>query len=141
MGRSGIVDGPIDEETEIRAIAQGKTEVGAIVTFKGVIREKSPHGRVEKLYYDFYPEMASAALEEIRRRAIERFGLVDATLLHRVGEVPVGETALLVIAASEHREAAFEAARWMVDEVKRTAAIWKKEIFVGGGGRWVELED
>ncbi len=138
MGRSGIVEGPIDEEAEMRSVAEGRTEVGAIVTFRGVIRETSPHGRVKLLYYDFYPEMAGKALEEIRRKAIEKFGLVDATLLHRVGEVPVGETALLVIAASEHREAAFEAARWMVDEVKRSAAIWKKEVFVGGGERWVE---
>ncbi|MDK2384427.1 MAG: molybdenum cofactor biosynthesis protein MoaE, partial [Candidatus Korarchaeota archaeon] len=103
-----------------------------------VIRETSPHGRVKFLYYDFYPEMAGRALEEIRRKAVEKFGLVDATILHRVGEVPVGETALLVITASEHREAAFEAARWMVDEVKRSAAIWKKEVFIGGEERWVE---
>ncbi len=138
MGRSGIVEGPIDEESEIRSLVKGKTEIGAIVTFRGVIRETSPHGRVKMLYYDFYPEMAGRVLEEIRTEAIERFGLVDATLLHRVGEVPVGETALLVITASEHREAAFQAAGWMVDEVKRSAAIWKKEVFAEGGERWVE---
>ncbi len=140
MGRSSLVRGPIDEDAELRSVLSISDRTGAVVTFRGVIRGISPNGRVEKLYYDFYPEMAERSLEEIRTKAMEKFGLIDATILHRVGEVPVGEIALLVIAASEHREAAFEAARWMVDEVKRVAAIWKKEIFSSGGARWVEGE-
>lgn len=138
MGRSGIIKGPIDESIEIRDIGRSSTSIGAIVVFRGVIRESSPQGKVEELFYDYYPEMVERTLAEIRKKAIELFGLLDATILHRVGEVPVGETALLVIAASEHREAAFDAVKWMVDEVKRSAAIWKKEILADGDERWIE---
>ncbi len=140
MGSAYVTESPIDTERELKLISSTSENIGAIVTFRGVVRGVSGEKEVDKLFYDYYPEMASDSLRKIREEAISRFGLIDATVIHRVGEVSVGELALLVITASEHRKEAFAAAQWIVDEVKRSTAIWKKEIFKGGGGEWVSEE-
>lgn len=111
--------------------------VGAVVSFLGVVRRETEEGEVERIFYDCYPEVAERELNKIREEAVRNFGLKDAAILHRIGDVPTGEVALLVIAESTHRREAFEAAMWMVDEVKRRAAIWKKEIFSDGRSKWV----
>ncbi len=137
MGRTYITESNIDVEAELSSILKVSKEIGAIVTFRGIIRGLSGGKEIEKLYYDYYPEMAEETLRDLRERAISRFGLIDATIIHRVGEVKVGELALLVITAAKHRKEAFNAAQWIVDEIKKSAAIWKKEIFKDGGEAWV----
>ncbi len=140
MGKVHISESPINAWGEITSLLQSSRRIGALVTFMGVIREISEGKEVEKLFYDYYPEMASDALNRIRDEAISRFGLIDATIIHRVGETEIGDLVLLVIVASEHRSEAFKAVEWIVDEVKREAAIWKKEYFKDGEYRWVEPE-
>ncbi|MCD6348399.1 MAG: molybdenum cofactor biosynthesis protein MoaE [Candidatus Korarchaeota archaeon] len=140
LGSAYVTESPIDTERELKLISSTSENIGAIVTFRGVVRGVSGGKEIDKLFYDYYPEMASDSLRKIRKEAISRFGLIDATVIHRVGEVGVGELALLVVTASEHRKEAFAAAQWIVDEVKRSTAIWKKEIFKGGGGEWVSEE-
>ncbi len=134
--RAGIVRGRI-ELGELLKEVQTEGDVGAVVSFLGVVRRESDEGEVERIIYDCYPEITERELRRIREDAIMRFGLREAIVLHRVGEVPAGEVALLVVTRSAHRREAFEAAMWIVDEVKGRAAIWKKEIFSDGRGRWV----
>ncbi len=141
MGRTYITESNINVEAELNSLLKASNEIGAIVTFRGVIRGSSDGKEIEKLYYDYYPEMAERSLREIREKAISRFDVMDATIVHRVGEVKVGDIALLVITAAKHRKEAFDAAQWIVDEIKRSVAIWKKEIFKEGGGKWVGVED
>ncbi|MCS7103114.1 MAG: molybdenum cofactor biosynthesis protein MoaE [Candidatus Korarchaeum sp.] len=135
FGRAGVLMGRIDAEEFLKEATDGS--VGAVVLFLGVVRRDSEEGEVERIFYDCYPEVAERELTKIREEAVREFGLKDAILLHRVGDVPVGEVALLVVTKSAHRREAFEAAMWIVDEVKRRAAIWKKEIFSDGRSRWV----
>ncbi len=114
-------------------------EAGAYVVFLGKVREKSRGRKVEKLIYEVYEELAIREMEAIRREAIERFGLLDMLIWHRFGELPVGEDTILVIAASPHREEAFKACAWAVDEVKSRVPVWKKEV-TEEGTFWIEGE-
>jgi molybdopterin synthase catalytic subunit len=133
-GSAGIVRERITPELFLEA---GYGDVGALVAFLGIVRRESDGGRVDKIFYDCYPEIAERELIRIREEAIRKFGLRDALIIHRVGEVPAGDISLFVLTKSAHRKEAFEAAEWIVDEVKRSVAIWKKEIFSDGRERWV----
>jgi molybdopterin synthase catalytic subunit len=133
-GSTGVVKERISPEPFLEA---GYGDVGAVVAFLGIVRRESEEGQVDKIFYDCYPEIAERELIRIREEAIRRFGLRDALILHRVGEVPAGDISLFVLTKSAHRREAFEAAGWIVDEVKRSVAIWKKEIFSDGRERWV----
>lgn len=112
-------------------------EAGAYVVFLGKVRERSRGRKVERLVYEVYEELAIREMEAIRREAIERFGLLDMLIWHRFGELPVGEDTILVIAASPHREEAFKACAWAVDEVKHRVPVWKKEV-TAEGTFWIE---
>lgn len=135
-GRAELIINEIDISSEIRRIISSSDRIGGIACFIGVVRGISEGKKVVKLYYDYYPELAEKNIKEIREKAIKDFNLIDATLLHKVGEAKIGEVVLLAIAASEHRDEAFKAARWMVEEVKKGIAVWKKEYFEEGE-RWV----
>jgi MoaE-MoaD fusion protein len=100
---------------------------GAVVTFSGVTRE------VEKLDYEAYEEMALDAMRRIAEQAVERHGLCAAAVEHRVGEVPLSEPSVFIAVSAPHREEAFAGARELIDELKATAPIWKREE-----GEWVE---
>ncbi len=113
---------------------------GAYVVFLGRVRDISRGKKVKKLVYEVYEEMATREMEAIREEAIGRFGLIDMLIWHRFGELPVGEDTILVIAVSPHREAAFEACRWAVDEVKHRVPVWKKEIREDGSF-WIEGDE
>ena len=125
----------VDEE--IARIKQSSRSVGGIVTFLGTTRDVSHGTGVEKLEFEHYPGMAERTLEEIRRRAIADHGAIDATIIHRVGCLPVGEDIVLVVVAAEHRDGAFAACRFCIDELKRITPIWKKET-TQDGVVWVE---
>ena len=110
---------------------------GGVVTFTGVVRDENDGRRVERLEYHAYPEMAERELAKLERQARERFGVHRIALVHRIGTLAVGEIAVAVVVAGAHRAEAFEAARWLIDTLKRTVPIWKKEFF-DGGEVWVE---
>jgi len=125
-----IVRDPIDTA---RALAQLKRgEDGAALAFEGVVRNQS-HGR-KTLYLDYeaYEEMALREMEALATQALSRFQIRDVALVHRLGRLQIGETSVLVAVASAHRAAAFEACRWLIDTLKRTVPIWKKEYFEDG---------
>ncbi len=112
---------------------------GGVVTFLGVVRERSDDGRpVTGLAYEAFEPMAVQSFEEIAREARERFGDVRVGIVHRVGALRVGDVAVVVAASAPHRAAAFAACAYAIDEVKRRAPIWKKEAYADGGARWRE---
>ncbi len=114
-----------------------RPESGALVLFVGCVRCRSEGRRVTKLLLEAYYEMASEQLARIVEEAKQRFGIVDASVVHRTGTLRVGEDILAVAVSSEHRQEAYEASMFIVDRLKEEAAIWKKEI--GEGGEiWIE---
>lgn len=109
---------------------------GGIVVFIGTVRERNRGQRVERLDYEAYPEMAEATMREIATR-LESGGDVRVAMHHRVGELAVGEIAVVVVAGSAHRDAAFTAARAAIDELKTIVPIWKKE-HTEDGAVWID---
>jgi molybdopterin synthase catalytic subunit len=91
------------------------------------------------LDYEAYEAMAAKQMAELAAQAVERFGVRGVTLVHRLGRLEIGETSVLIVVASAHRGAAFEACRWVIDTLKKTVPIWKKETFVDGAV-WVDGE-
>lgn len=125
----------LDEESE--RLKRASPSIGAIVTFLGTTRDISQSKQVARLEFDHYPGMAERTLAEIRARAIREYGAIDVTIIHRTGTVPVGENIVLIAAAAGHRDEAFKACRFCIDELKRTTPIWKKET-TSEGEVWVE---
>lgn len=129
-----IVTEAIDVESLKQVVRRGD---GGVVTFLGVVREDADDGRpVSALWYEAHETMAVREFEAIEKEARERFGDVRVAIIHRIGELRVGEVSVAVLAAAPHRGAAFDACRYAIDELKRRAPIWKKEQYAGGGAEW-----
>ncbi len=131
-----LVHAPIDSGQLARAAA--RPSCGAIAQFLGTTRDHHAGRRVTSLTYEAYEPMALAALESIESAAVARFEITTCHIVHRLGEVPLKEASVVVTVASAHRAAAFEACRWAMDELKRSAPIWKRERFEEGDSAWVE---
>lgn len=125
---------------EIEKLTHGRTDIGAVVNFVGLCRSEGD--TLEALELEHYPGMAKGQLEALAREASDRFSLDGITIIHRYGKIAPGEQIVLVVAASVHREAAFDAARFMMDYLKTDAPFWKKEHKVGDAdGSWVDAQD
>jgi molybdopterin synthase catalytic subunit len=107
-------------------------EDGAVVVFDGMVRNHTRGRRTLHLDYEAYEEMALRQMRELARKARERFGVRQVTMVHRLGHLEIGETSVLIVVASAHRSAAYEASRWLIDTLKQTVPIWKKETFADG---------
>jgi len=105
---------------------------GAAVIFEGVVRDNTRGRRTLYLDYEAYEAMALKQMEGLIEEAKRRFQIREATVVHRLGRLEIGETSVLIVVASAHRAAAFEACRWLIDTLKRTVPIWKREYFEGG---------
>jgi molybdopterin synthase catalytic subunit len=105
---------------------------GAVCVFDGIVRDNSRGRKTLYLDYEAYREMALEQIRGLAAEAVAKFGVRDVALVHRLGRLMVGETSVLVVVASAHRGAAFEACRWLIDTLKKTVPIWKKEQFVDG---------
>ena len=133
-----IVRGPVNPSC-LEGLASDA--LGGVVTFLGVVRNRSDDGRaVLGLSYEAYEAPAVREFETIANEARERFGEVRLTIVHAVGELDVGAVAVAVAAAAQHRAAAFDACRYAIDELKRRAPIWKKERYAVGEARWKSNE-
>lgn len=121
---------PIDSGNLIAVAKRG--EDGAVVVFDGIVRNHSRGRKTLYLDYEAYEQMAQKQMEELAGEARSRFGVRHVTLVHRLGRLAVGETSVLIVAASAHRAAAFDACRWLIDTLKKTVPIWKKETFADG---------
>jgi len=112
--------------------AAKRSEDGAVVVFEGTVRNHSRGRRTLYLDYEAYEEMALRQMRELADQARSRFAIRHVTLVHRIGRLEIGETSVLVVVAAAHRAAAFEACRWLIDTLKQTVPIWKKETFEDG---------
>lgn len=127
---AAIVNGAIDTAALVKGIRH--PEDGAIAVFEGIVRNHSRGRRSLYLDYEAYEGMALKQMEELAARALSEFGIRDVALVHRLGRLEIGETSVLIVVASAHRAAAFDACRWLIDTLKRTVPIWKKEYFEDG---------
>jgi molybdopterin synthase catalytic subunit len=125
-----LVREPIDADNLVAAAKHG--EDGAVVIFDGIVRNHSRGRATLYLDYEAYEEMAARQMRELAVQARERFGVRHVTIIHRLGRLEIGETSVLIIVASAHRAQAFDACRWLIDTLKQTVPIWKKETFVDG---------
>jgi len=124
-----------DIGAEIAKLRAGRTDIGAIVTFTGTVRDQA--GDVSEITLEHYPGMTESELERIEAEARTRWPLQASLIVHRVGTLKPGDNIVLVVTASEHRDAAFEAARFLMDYLKTRAPFWKRESG-RTGSRWVE---
>jgi molybdopterin synthase catalytic subunit len=129
-----VQEADFDTAAESAALASLGRDIGAIVTFTGLCRDED--GRLEALELEHYPGMAEAEIERIAAEAAARWPLAGLTVVHRHGRILPGANIVLVAAASAHREAAFEAASFLMDYLKTRAPFWKKEHGAGAGD-WV----
>ena len=136
-----VQTGDFDVSAEVRALTAGRHDIGAVVTFTGLVRGSTDAGALADMTLEHYPGMTEAELARVEEEATRRFP-VDATLIvHRVGALKPGDNIVLVIAASRHRQAAFQAAEFLMDYLKTRAPFWKKETAPDGSGQWVDARD
>ena len=122
---------------EIEAIKKASKNIGGITTFLGTGRELSKGENISKLNFEHYPKMAEKKLAEIRLQAIKEYGIIEMIIIHRIGEIDIGENIVLIVAAGEHRKETFKACEWAIAELKRTTPIWKRET-TSTGEVWVQ---
>ena len=129
-----------DAATEVNAITAGRSDVGAVVTFTGLCRDEG--GTLAALELEHYPGMAEAEIARVAAQAESRWPLMGLAAIHRFGRIAPGEPIVLVVTASAHRSAAFEAAEFLMDYLKTRAPFWKKEHHADGAqGDWVSAKD
>jgi molybdopterin synthase catalytic subunit len=124
----------VRERIETASILENikRPEDGAAVVFEGIVRNNTRGRRTLYLEYEAYEEMAFKQMEELAARALAEYNIRDVAMVHRLGRLEIGETSVLIVVASAHRAAAFDACRWLIDTLKQTVPIWKKEHFEDG---------
>lgn len=123
-----------DEEQKLQAIAD---DCGALVSFKGMVRGNDQPQPLSHLYLEYYPTVTEQEIQRIIQLAKERWHFSACQVIHRVGNLYVGEDIVLVIVAAKHRKQAFHAAEFIMDYLKTEAPFWKKEYFQDGSSHWV----
>jgi MoaE-MoaD fusion protein len=124
----------VNRKIETREIIEGlkKSEDGAVVVFEGIVRNHTRGRQTLYLDYQAYEGMAIKQMDELVAAALSNFAIDQARIVHRLGRMGISETSVLVAVTSAHRGAAFDACRWLIDNLKKTVPIWKKEYFVDG---------
>jgi molybdopterin synthase catalytic subunit len=130
----------IDTNAETKAVSEAAGNIGAVVTFSGICRADEKGEKIAALFLEHYPGMAEQEIESHVEKAKQRWPLLAASVVHRVGRIEPGETIVFVATASAHREAAFQAAEFIMDYLKTSAPFWKR---TEGGGKeaWVEANE
>lgn len=126
---------PLDHEALVAAV--NHPSVGGIVVFEGVVRDNARGKQVRYLEYDVYPEMAEQQIRTIVAEAQQRWGVERIAVAHRFGRLEIGEASVIIVVAAPHRGEAFDACRYIIDTLKTTVPIWKKEVATNGE-EWVE---
>ncbi len=134
-----VQEAPFDFGAEAQEFASGHRDMGAIVTFTGVVRDIAGD-RLERMVIEHYPGMTEKALEGIAEEALSRWNLGDVLVIHRYGDLRPGDMIMMVATAAPHRKDAFEAAEYLMDYLKSRAPFWKQE-FTSEGGQWVAAKD
>lgn len=123
-------------EDEVQVLRKSSRRIGAVVTFLGTARDFAEEKEVKSIEFEEYKGMALKALTALRDTAMDKFDIIDLSIVHRVTTVGAGDQIVLIVVASEHRKVAFEACEWTIDTLKETVPIWKKEISPDGES-WV----
>ncbi|MEZ5926545.1 MAG: molybdenum cofactor biosynthesis protein MoaE [Hyphomicrobiaceae bacterium] len=131
-----IQEADFDIAAEIRALTSGQ-DVGAVATFTGIVRAGAGESRIAAMTLEHYPGMTERALADVEAEACRRWPLTASLVIHRFGRLVPGDNIVLVITASAHREAAFDAARFLMDYLKTEAPFWKREERASGETTWV----
>jgi molybdopterin synthase catalytic subunit len=126
-----------DTGRELEALSRGRTDVGALASFIGLVRDSNDGSAIRGMTLEHYPGMTESALEDICRQAHERWDLIDTLVIHRVGPLSPGDRIVLVGVTSAHRGEAFAACEFIMDYLKTRAPFWKRED-TASGPRWVE---
>ena len=126
---------PLDRNVLIASVTD--PGVGGIVVFEGVVRDNARDKQVRYLEYDVYPEMAVQQIRKILAEAERRWNVDRVAVAHRIGRLEIGEASVIIVVATPHRAEAFEACRYIIDTLKTTVPIWKKEVAINGE-EWVE---
>lgn len=124
-------------DQEIDRVRQRSTRIGGIAVFLGTARDRSRGRDVSGITFEHYEGMAQKKLREIRERALNDFDIIEALILHRYGDIEIGENIVLIVVGAEHRAEAFRACKWCIDELKQITPIWKLE-HTPEGDVWVE---
>ena len=135
-----IQQADFDIAQEISALTNGRTDVGAVVSFSGICRGSEGGEPIAALTLEHYPEMAEAEIARHAETAMSRWPLTGLSVIHRVGRITPGENIVLVLTASQHRQAAFQAAEFLMDYLKTSAPFWKREE-TAERSSWVEAHD
>ena len=128
-----------DIAAEVTALARGRTDIGAVVTFSGICRGTESGDLISAIVLEHYPGMSEAEIERHVEEARRRWTLLDVTVIHRYGRIEPGQNIVLVVTASSHRHDAFAAAEFLMDYLKTRAPIWKREEREGTS-RWIEAK-
>ena len=131
-----LVREPIDATALLARVARPSN--GAVLLFLGVVRDVNDGRAVSGIEYSAYESMAARELADIAREAAQRFGVTDIAVEHRLGELALQEASVGIAVAHPHRAEAYEASRWILEEVKRRVPIWKREHYVDGMREWVD---
>lgn len=129
---------PFDIGAESARFAEGRHDMGAVVTFTGIVRDSD--GRLDRMEIEHYPGMTERAITAIAQEAVDRWSLGDVTVIHRHGTLRPGEPIMMVATAAPHRGDAFAAAEFLMDYLKSRAPFWKKE-YTADGAEWVAAKD
>jgi len=127
-----------DAGAELNGFARDRTDVGAVVSFTGVVRDTN--GDLREMLIEHYPGMTQSAIAKIAEEAVQRWALADVLVIHRYGPLKPGEPIMMVATAAAHRAGAFEAADFLMDYLKSRAPFWKKEV-TAKGATWVAAKD
>jgi molybdopterin synthase catalytic subunit len=137
MARVRVQAADFDVGAELDSLTRGRTDVGGLASFVGLVRSSNDGSEVQGMTLEHYPGMTEKALEDICAQAHARWDLIDTVVIHRVGRLVPGDRIVLVGVASAHRGEAFEACEFIMDYLKTRAPFWKKEE-TADGPRWVE---
>jgi len=132
-----IQEADFDVAREMALLTRGRTDIGAVVSFSGICRGTEAGGEIAALTLEHYPGMAEAEIERHAEQAMSRWPLQGLTVIHRFGRIEPGQNIVLVLTASQHRQAAFEAAEFLMDYLKTSAPFWKQEESAEGSS-WIE---
>jgi molybdopterin synthase catalytic subunit len=141
MATIRVQQADFDIGAETAALTEGRTDIGGIGSFIGVVRGTAAGRPIRSMTLEHYPGMTERALATIAAGAETRWNLQGCTLIHRVGPLRPGENIVLVLAAAPHRQAALEATAYLIDWLKTQAPFWKKESFLDGVEAWVDARE
>ena len=136
MVRATVQSDPIDPQRVLAHV--GSNEDGAVLLFMGVVRNHADGRSVRGMHYESYETMASGVLREIADEAAERLGTDRLSVVHRTGELAIGEVSVAIAVSSPHRAESYEASRYVIEEIKKRLPVWKKERYADGEVSWVK---